>query len=214
MKIIAASVGLLSLLFPGEPVLAEEGKPPEKLNASAVNSSSQIAQPRNSDIRVKVENDGEQIIINATFTVPAEPQLVWAVLTDFDNIPNFISSIRSSKVVGRSGNDVHVSQHAVEKYTFLTIEFESVRKIHLTPFRKIHERMISGSMRKMEETTQLLPEGDHTRIVYHAQIIPNVWILRFIGPHFIENEARKQFQEISNEIIRRKRVLVTGIVRR
>ncbi|KIO48981.1 hypothetical protein SQ11_08760 [Nitrosospira sp. NpAV] len=169
-----------------------------------------MAQRHDTDIRVKVENDGEQIIINATFTVPVEPQLAWAVLTDFDNIPNFISSVQSSKVVGRSGNDVHVAQYAVEKYAFLTISLESVRKINLTPFRKIHERMISGSMRKMEETTQLLPEGNHTRIVYRAEIIPDVWILRFIGPHFIENEAQKQFQEISNEIMRRKRVLASG----
>ena len=209
MKIIAASVAFLPLLFLGEPVLAEGGKQSEKLNASAVNSAAQIVQPHNSDIRVKVENDGEQIIVNATFTVPAAPQQVWAVLTDFDNISNFISSIRSSKVVGRSGDDVHVSQYAVEKYAFLTISLESVRKINLTPFKKIHERMISGSMRKMEETTQLLPEGNHTRIVYHAEIIPDVWILRFIGPHFIENEARKQFQEISNEIIRRKQLTLT-----
>lgn len=210
MKINAISVALLPLLFFGEPVLAEEEKQPEKFNASAVNSAPPIAQRHNTDIRVKVENDGEQIIINATFTVPVEPQLVWTVLTDFDNIPNFISSIQSSKVVGRSGNDVHVAQYAVEKYAFLTISLESVRKINLTPFRKIHERMISGNMRKMEETTQLLPEGNHTRIVYRAEIIPDVWILRFIGPHFIENEARKQFQEISNEIMRRKRVLTSG----
>lgn len=209
MKIIATSVAFLPLLFLGEPVLAEGGKQSEKLNTSTVNSAAQIVQPHNSDIRVKVENDGEQIIVKATFTVPAAPQQVWAVLTDFDNISNFISSIQSSKVVGRSGDDIHVSQHAIEKYAFLTISLESVRKINLTPFKKIHERMISGSMRKMEETTQLLPEGNHTRIVYHAEIIPDVWILRFIGPHFIENEARKQFQEISNEIIRRKQLAVT-----
>ncbi|WP_084226790.1 SRPBCC family protein [Nitrosospira sp. NpAV] len=211
MKINAISVALLPLLFLGEPVLAEGEKQAEKLNASSgVNPVPQIAQRHDTDIRVKVENDGEQIIINATFTVPVEPQLAWAVLTDFDNIPNFISSVQSSKVVGRSGNDVHVAQYAVEKYAFLTISLESVRKINLTPFRKIHERMISGSMRKMEETTQLLPEGNHTRIVYRAEIIPDVWILRFIGPHFIENEAQKQFQEISNEIMRRKRVLASG----
>lgn len=209
MKTIATSVAFLSLLLLGEPVLAEGGKQSEKLNTSTVNSAAQIVQSYNSDIRVKVENDGEQIIVKATFTVPAAPQQVWAVLTDFDNISNFISSIQSSKVVGRSGDDIHVSQHAIGKYAFLMISLESVRKINLTPFKKIHERMISGSMRKMEETTQLLPEGNHTRIVYHAEIIPDVWILRFIGPHFVENEARKQFQEISNEIIRRKQLAVT-----
>lgn len=210
MKIIATSIAFLPFLLLSEPISAEGEKQPEKLNTITVNSATQIVQRHNTDVKVKVENDGEQIIVNATFTVPVVPQQAWAVLTDFDNISNFISSVQSSKVIGRSGNDVHVSQHAIEKYAFLTISLESVRKINLAPYKKIHERMISGSMRKMEETTQLLPEGNHTRIVYRAEIIPDIWILRFIGPHFIENEARKQFQEIINEITRRKQLLLTS----
>lgn len=65
--------------------------------------------------------------------------------------------------------------------------------------------MISGNMRKMEETIQLLPEGDQTRIIYHASIIPDIWILKFIGQFFIEDQAREQFQELTEEILRRKR---------
>ncbi|WP_256327667.1 SRPBCC family protein [Nitrosospira sp. Nl5] len=211
MKIIlATSAALLPILFLGKPVLAEGGKPSGNEKAPTVNSAAQIVEHYNTDIQVKVKNDGEQITVDATFTVPVLPQQAWAVLTDFDNIPNFISSIQSSKVIDRSGNSVHVAQNGIEKYGFLTISLESVRKVNLSPFKKIQEYMISGSMRKMEETTQLLPEGNHTRIIYHADIVPGAWIIRLAGSAFIESEARKQFQEIVNEIIRRKRLIITS----
>lgn len=178
--------------------------------AAVANPTARSVERPNTDIAVKVKNDGELITVDVAFTVPVPPQEAWAVLTDFDNIPSFISSIRSSKVISRSGGSVHVSQSGIEKYGFLTISLESVRKIDLLPHRKIQERMVSGSMEKMEETTLLLPDGEHTRIIYHADIIPGSWIVRFVGAVSVENEARKQFQEIINEINRRKRLIVTS----
>ncbi|MDN5751665.1 MAG: SRPBCC family protein [Nitrosospira sp.] len=210
MKITLSTViTLLVMLFLFRSVWANEGKPSDNGKAPTANSTEQ-AERHDTDIKIKVQNDGEQITVDATFTVPVLPPQAWAVLTDFDNIPNFISSIQSSRVIDRSGNSVQVSQSGMEKYGFVTVSLESVRKVYLSPFKKIQERMISGSMRKMEETTQLSPEGDHTRIIYHADIIPGIWLLRIIGPVFIENEARKQFQEIINEIIRRKRLIISS----
>ncbi len=155
------------------------------------------------DIEITIQNDGEQIIVDATFTVPVRPQLVWETLTDFNNIPKFISSVHSSKVIKRTDNILYVSQDSIIKVGILTFSFESLRQINLFPFWKIRERMIRGNMRKMEETTQLLLEGNHTRIAYHASIVPDMWVQKFIGQVFIEDEAREQFQEIIKEILRR-----------
>jgi len=196
------STVLLMLLCLTKPAWGES-KPSES-EKIAVEPAAQLLERHDTDFKVKVSNDGEQLTVEATFIVPVLPEQAWAVLTDFENIPSFISSIQSSKVLDRSGNSVYVSQNGIEKYGFLTISLESVRKINLFPFRKIQENMVSGSLRKMDELTLLLPEGKHTRIIYHADIIPGPWIIRFAGSIFIENEVRKQFQEIINEIIRRK----------
>ncbi|MDQ3186846.1 MAG: hypothetical protein M3Q16_10425 [Pseudomonadota bacterium] len=210
MKIVLSTSTILLLMLCLTKSVLGEGKPLENEKVPTVNPAAQLIERHNTEIKVKVSNDGEQITVDATFTVPVLPQHAWAVLTDFDNIPNFISSIQSSKVTDRSGNSIYVSQNGIEKYGFLTISLESVRKISLFPFNKIQEHMISGSMRKMDEMTQLLPEGKHTRIIYHADIIPGAWIARFAGSIFIENEVRKQFQEIINEIIRRKQLIITS----
>jgi hypothetical protein len=57
----------------------------------------------------------------------------------------------------------------------------------------------------MEGTTQLVDEGRQTRIVYHTDTVQENWIPPLVGKIFVEHEIRKQFNEMRNEIIRRKR---------
>lgn len=200
---------LLGLLLNGT-VLAEAEKQSKKGKVSAGSLLEQSNEHQDKKIEIRVQNDGERIIVYVTFVVPVEPQQAWAVLTDFDNIPNFISSIQSSKVINLMGNNLHVSQRGITKFGLFTFSFDSVREISLSPFNKIQERMISGNMRKMEEMTVLMPEDNQTRITYHADIVPGLWILRFAGQFFIENEVREQFQQIKDEIIRRKKIFATS----
>ena len=177
------------------------------------NSNYQSVNKTRKDINIIVQNDGKEIIVDAYFTVPVNSQLVWETLTDFDNIPGFISSVQSSQIINKTGNTLHVTQNSIIRFSVATFNFESVREVNLVPFNKINERMISGNMHKMEETTQITPEGNQTRISYHANIIPDMWILKYIGHIFIEEEAREQFQEIRDEIIRRNNIdfLTDGI---
>ena len=170
------------------------------------NSDYQSVNSHRKDVDITIQNDGKKIVVDAYFTVPVNSQLVWETLTDFDNIPSFISSVQSSKIINRTGNTLHVTQNSIIKFSVATFNFESVREVNLVPFKEINERMISGNMRKMEETTQIIPKGNQTRISYHADIIPDMWILKYIGHVFIEDEAREQFQEIRDEIIRRKKI--------
>ena len=204
-KIHIILIFILFGLLISNAVPAEREKQPRNKITHTI-SADQAAESHNKDIEIAVQNDGEQIIVDATFTVPVKPQRAWETLTDFDNVSNFMTSVQSSKIINRTGNTLHVSQKSIIKFSFLTFSFKSVRKINLFPFKKIQERMISGSVREMEETTLLLPEGDQTRIIYHASIIPDVWGLIFVGEIFIEYEVREQFQELIEEIFRREQV--------
>jgi carbon monoxide dehydrogenase subunit G len=174
--------------------------------AKLSNSNYQSVNKHQKDINITIQNDGKKIIVDAYFTVPVNSQLVWETLTDFDNIPSFISSVQSSEIINRTGNTLHVTQNSIIRFSVITFNFESVREVNLVPFKEINERMISGNMRKMEETTQIIPEGDQTHISYHANIIPDMWILKYIGHVFIEDEAREHFQEFRDEVIRRKKI--------
>ncbi|MEP6604876.1 MAG: SRPBCC family protein, partial [Nitrosospira sp.] len=110
--------------------------------------------PHKENIEVKVQIAGENVIVDVIFAVPATRQEVWVVLTDFENMADFVSNLKESKVVSIFGDTLKVFQRGAATYGPVTFPFESTREIRLTPFDKIQSHMISGSMRKMEGTTQ------------------------------------------------------------
>ncbi len=156
------------------------------------------------DIEINVHLDGDDVLVDVSFTVLASAHQVWDVLTDFDHMASFISNLQSSKITGRSCTVVQVSQKGVAKYAMMTFPFETAREMRLIPYEKILSHMVSGTMRKMEGETQLIDDGNQTRVVYHADAIPGLWIPPFLGIVFIEHETREQFREMRNEILRRK----------
>jgi carbon monoxide dehydrogenase subunit G len=209
MKRLYITFAVFFNLLVGNTALAEEEKQKHE-KTSALVSARQATTAYNSDIAVKVKHDSEQVIVDVEFIVPVVPQQAWAVLTDFENLPSFNAGVLSSKVTSRTGNSLHVWQKGVSKYGIVSFSFESIREINLTPFRRIHERMISGSMRKMEETTELLSEGSRTRIAYHAVFIPGMRVPPLLGNAFIKHEAREQFKQLANEIVRRQQTNIAG----
>ena len=135
IKLQVFSAAFLSGLFL-TPVSAEAGRPLESEKASDVNFAFQNDGRLDKEIEVRAQNDGERIVIYATFLVPVGPQEAWAVLTDFDNIPKFISSVQFSKVLNRAGNNLRVSQRGTTTYGFITYAFDSVGEVKLSPFTK------------------------------------------------------------------------------
>ena len=172
---------------------------------AAESSNHQSANKQQDDINITIQNNGKVIVLDAYYSVPADSQLVWATLTDFNNISNFIKGVASSKITNRTGNTLRVAQTSEIRFSGVSFNFESVGEIKLVPFKGFSTRMISGNMSKMHEITKINSDGDKTYISYHADIVPNMWILKYIGHGFIETEARERLQQVRNEIIRRKK---------
>jgi hypothetical protein len=74
----------------------------------------------------------------------------------------------------------------------------------LTPFEKMQSRMISGNMKKSEATTRLIADASGTRVVFHLESIPDVWMPPIIGRALVEFEARARFRQLVEEMLRRK----------
>lgn len=156
------------------------------------------------DIEVRVQTLGESVIVDLSMLAPGTRQEAWAVLTDFEHMSGFISNLKQSKVLSISGNTLNIFQSGSAAYGPIDFPFQSTREIQLFPFSKILSHLISGNMRKMDGTTQLIDENGQTRILYHTDTIPGVWIPPIAGNAFIEHEVREQFHEMRNEIIKRQ----------
>ena len=55
-------------------------------------------------IKVKVQKNGDTVIIDLTTVVAATPQEVWDVLTDFDHMTQFLPNLEMSKVLEKNGD--------------------------------------------------------------------------------------------------------------
>lgn len=158
------------------------------------------------DIQVDVSLHGELVLVDARFSVAATLEEAWSVLTDFDGMAGFIANLRSSAVVARSGDTLQVEQKGRADYGPWSFSFDTLREIHLNPYHEIRSRLLHGSMKKLDGTTTLTPDGEGTRVSYHGESIPGTWVPPIAGPAFIAHETREQFHEMRNEILRRKQV--------
>jgi hypothetical protein len=179
--------------------------------ASFLAASAPHAAPQDSrDIIVKVQKKGEWVIVDVDFPVDATVPETWNVMTDYDNMSKFVSNLLSSRILGREGNTLSVEQKGKASRGPLTISFENVREIVLTPQREVHSRLVSGDLKASEFTTRVIDRGAFTQIINHGEFIPNIWVPPVIGPALIEAETRKQFQELRLEILRRKAETAAG----
>lgn len=162
------------------------------------------------DIAVHVQQNGAWVVVDVDLPVQATAIETWNVITDYDNMAKFISNLQSSRIIERSGNTLAVMQKGRASRGPLSISFENIREIVLTPNREVHSRLISGDLEASEFTTRVVDHGDSVQIVNHGEFIPKLWVPPIIGPALIEMETRRQFQQLRMEIMRRKAETAAG----
>ena len=158
------------------------------------------AQP----IEVRVEKRGEFVVVDVEATVAVEPWQAWAVLTDYDHMAGYLSMLKSSAIVKREGNSLHVEQTGEARRAFLHFSFHTVRAVELVPDREIRSQLISGDFKSYAFTTQLKEKDAHTLIVHHGEYVPHTWVPPGIGPALIKAETTKQYEELIAEMLRRE----------
>lgn len=156
------------------------------------------------DIEVIVTMEGETVGIDVHMPVAASRELVWAVLTDFGHMAGFVTNVRESRVVSSQGNTLVVRQSGTAQYGPVSFSFDSTREIRLAPWDSIESRQLSGNMRSMLGLTRLSEKDGVTLVDYHADSVPGQWIPPLLGKIFIAHELREQFQQLRDEVMRRK----------
>jgi carbon monoxide dehydrogenase subunit G len=156
------------------------------------------------DLSVVVKKSGGTVFVDVSMSVKASMQEAWDVLTDYDHMAQFFPNLQSSKIIERTGNKIRIEQTGKISYGLVSFPFESIREIELRPYNEIRSRAIGGSLKQGNATTRLMPEEIGTRILYHSESVPSVWVPPAIGPRFIQNQTRAQFESLRNEILKKK----------
>ena len=166
--------------------------------------------PQDQSIDVRVRIDGDVVVVDVDCFVRATREESWAVMTDFDNATKFITKLHESAVVSRTLDVLIVSQKGTMGFGPFSVPLDLVAEIRLTPVEKIQAHMIGGNMKKYEAVTTLFRDPEGTRVAYHVESIPDVWIPPLIGRAMVEYETRARFRQLLDEILRRKASPKTG----
>ena len=162
------------------------------------------------DIIVHVRKEGQEIVVEVDCPVRAPLQMVWDVLTDYDNMSRFLSHVQYSSVRSRIDNVLTVRQRGKTTRGPFSFAFDNVREVVLRPNSEIRSRLISGELKAFHFTTRLVDADEIVHIVNAGRYTPNLWVPPIIGPALIEAETRNQFGEIRAEILRRAVLRTTG----
>jgi hypothetical protein len=168
------------------------------------------AAAEDQDIDVKITRDGSTIRVDSELRVHAGPRDAWEVLTDYDNMTRFVSTLKVSSIERKSGNELQVTQRGVVHFGLLDFPFTTVRRIELSPYTEIRTAVIDGSMKHSQFTTTIVPAADGTRIIQHGTVVTNIWVPPGIGPAIIAARTRVQWQEFRTEILRRSATTIDG----
>jgi len=75
--------------------------------------------------------------VEGSFFVDADPEIAWHVLTDYDQIPQFVHSMKVSKIQSQQGNDLVLQQEGEGGFLFFTQRVHLLLNVHEKPLESI-----------------------------------------------------------------------------
>ncbi|MBE0627582.1 MAG: SRPBCC family protein [Burkholderiales bacterium] len=160
-------------------------------------------QTASSEIDFSATREGEFIVAEARVDLAAAPALAWAVLTDYEAYPRFISTMRVSKVVSRDRTGTVVDQKGSFGFLFFSQEIEARMLVAEFPPSSIVARSVGGSFRELLGRYELLPVGGGVRLSYTGRLVPEFSLPPLIGMSIVHYALKKNFTEMVDEIRRR-----------
>ena len=151
---------------------------------------------------VLTETDGI-FQIEGSFTVKASSRDVWRVLSDYNDIGDFISSVDSSRLKERHPDYVLVEQTGRSGIWFARRHFEVLLKVRETGGGKIEfEDVKKTSFRFYKGFWQVESAGEATRVLYRLEVEKPNKVPLFISRSLVRQNIAKLLSETAAEIDR------------
>lgn len=150
--------------------------------------------------------------IEGRFWTPGDAALVWAVLTDYDNLPVFIPSLQKSQVVEKFPDHLVLQQEAVGRALVL---FHRHLSIRLAVRERIHERIDFEDIAKKDFKRYVgswvvsPAAGGGMWVDYELTATPNFFAASFVARNAFRKMAKELLLAVQTEIIRRGELLST-----
>lgn len=142
--------------------------------------------------------------VEGTFEVAASAGEVWSVLSDYEQIARFVSSMRRSVVRERTEHGLLVEQLAVGKLLFFSREMRVLLQIqerepHLIQFKDVSRK----DFEQYHGQWNITDQSGRTKVVYRLTAKPKTSLPDFLGSSVFQASATELLAEVRAEIVRR-----------
>jgi len=137
-------------------------------------------------------------------TIKATPYQIWKVLTDYENISNFVSSLRKSEIKDSTTERVLLEQEALGKKFFITRRVRVLLEVNEIPYKRIEfEDTLRKDFAFYKGSWEIRNGTAEREVVYRLDcqrlfVVPN-----FIAKDALKKSATELLADVQREIQRR-----------
>jgi hypothetical protein len=156
-------------------------------------------------INVDVERGADKAYtVDAAFNVNAPASIAWGVLTDYEGIGRFVSSIRQSTITERTPGRVLLEQHGVGRAWIISLPMHVILDVREHDQRVLAFRDVCGkSFSIYEGTWELSTIEGGTRVTYRLKADPTGRQPAMLAKSAIKSSVKVLLDEVRNEMIAR-----------
>ena len=112
----------------------------------------------------------------AHMTVPADVERVWSVLTDYDNLADYMPHLDKSEVIQRRPDRVTLRQEGSVWFPMKKLKSSATMEVRESPPQQISFKATAGDYAVYEGHWRLQPRPEGTDLIYEAVIEPHFWV--------------------------------------
>jgi hypothetical protein len=138
------------------------------------------------------------------FFVKAPAEVAWNVLTDYDHISDFVSSMEHSRIECRTDEEVRVRQKASGRFFLFERATSVLLDIHEKPFEKIQFEDISGEdFHRYVGFWKIESTGDELLVRYSLELNPRFSVPGFVKRRVIKQSVTALLEQVKTEVKKR-----------
>ena len=157
-----------------------------------------------SDVSVTVKHHDEIYEVSGRFTTTAPAQVAWDVLSDYENIPRFVNSMKESQVLSRDSARVRLRQVATvgvfparkTSRLLLVVEEQAPRRI------KFHDTL-GRDFQHYEGAWEVVTDSAQTAVTYTLDARPRSPLIHVFGRSMMSHAAQDLLKQVHAEMERR-----------
>jgi carbon monoxide dehydrogenase subunit G len=159
---------------------------------------------RASEVAMVVGDHAGHYMVEGEFHTSAPLATAWCVLTDYEHIGAFVSSVRSSRLVRQPDGRQFLAQDAVGGVFPFRRTIRVLLELEEFPGDRIEFRdMLGRDFRAYSGTWTVLAEPTGTRVHYALVADPRVALPAMIGRGVMKSNARALLEQVRSEMERR-----------